>query len=129
MTEYDTTRAAVFAGKMVGVLNGGMLALMLTIGHRTGLFRVLVEPMPGKPAWPDDHFTRLGSRVRGWIQMETVSVGYELWRQLNDFPLEFQRPVETGPRKGAGKGLADKEASKKAKPAKDDAKDGGEEDK
>jgi hypothetical protein len=29
----------------------------------------------------------------------------------------------------AGKGLADKEASKKAKPAKDDAKDGGEEDK
>jgi hypothetical protein len=31
----------------------------------TGLFRVLVEPMPGKPGWPDDHFTRLGSRVAG----------------------------------------------------------------
>ncbi|WP_294288514.1 efflux RND transporter periplasmic adaptor subunit [uncultured Sphingomonas sp.] len=60
----------------------------------TGLFRVLVEPMPGKPGWPDDDFVRLGAKVRGWIQMETVSVGYELWRQLNDFPLEFRRPVD-----------------------------------
>lgn len=55
----------------------------------TGLFRVLVEPMPGKRAWPDRRFARLGAKVRGWIQMETVSAGYELWRQLNDFPLEF----------------------------------------
>ncbi|PCD03488.1 RND transporter [Sphingomonas spermidinifaciens] len=60
----------------------------------TGLFRVLVEPMPGKPAWPDADFVRLGGKVRGWIQMETVSVGYELWRQLNDFPLEFRRPAD-----------------------------------
>ncbi|WP_033920424.1 efflux RND transporter periplasmic adaptor subunit [Sphingomonas sp. 37zxx] len=59
----------------------------------TGLFRVLVEPMPGRPSWPDDDYVRLGAKVRGWIQMETVSVGYELWRQLNDFPLEFRRPA------------------------------------
>ncbi|WP_408587090.1 efflux RND transporter periplasmic adaptor subunit [Novosphingobium sp.] len=85
----------------------------------TGLFRVLVEPMPGKPGWPDDNFVRLGSKVRGWIQMETVSVGYELWRQLNDFPLEFPVPIDTGPRKGAGKGLADK-----AKDGKSAGKDG-----
>lgn len=59
----------------------------------TGLFRVLVEPMPGKPAWPDVAFIPLGAKVRGWIQMETVTIGYELWRQLNNFPLEFRRPV------------------------------------
>jgi hypothetical protein len=32
--------------------------------------------------------------------MDTVSVGFELWRQLNDFPLQFQRPIDreqTGP--------------------------------
>lgn len=57
-----------------------------------GLFRVLVEPMPGRPAWPNADFIRLGAKVRGWVQMETVTVGYELWRQLNDFPLEFRRP-------------------------------------
>ncbi|MEZ0498340.1 efflux RND transporter periplasmic adaptor subunit [Sphingomonas sp. IW22] len=65
----------------------------------TGLFRVLVEPMPGKPGWPSADYVRLGAKVRGWIQMETVSVGYELWRQLNDFPLEFRRPADEG--KGA----------------------------
>jgi RND family efflux transporter MFP subunit len=66
----------------------------------TGLFRVLVEPMPGKPAWPTDDYVRLGAKVRGWIQGETVSVGYELWRQLNDFPLEFRRPADEA--KGIG---------------------------
>ena len=25
----------------------------------------------------------------GWIQGDNVTVGYELWRQLNDFPLNF----------------------------------------
>jgi len=66
----------------------------------TGLFRVLVEPMPGKPDWPDADFVRLGAKVRGWIQMETVSVGYELWRQLNDFPLEFRRPADEAKKTG-----------------------------
>ncbi|WP_408590990.1 HlyD family secretion protein [Novosphingobium sp.] len=73
-----------------------------------GLFRVLVEPLPGARPWPDSAFVRLGSKVRGWIQMETVSVGYELWRQLNDFPLEMTPPENPGPRKGLGKALSDK---------------------
>jgi multidrug efflux pump subunit AcrA (membrane-fusion protein) len=54
-----------------------------------GLFRVLVEPQPGAAPWPDRRFVRLGGKVRGWVQGETVSAGYELWRQLNDFPLDF----------------------------------------
>lgn len=67
----------------------------------SGLFRVLVEPMPGKPRWPHADFVRLGAKVRGWIQMDTVKVGYELWRQLNDFPLEFRRPLLEDAQKGA----------------------------
>lgn len=54
-----------------------------------GLFRILVEPAPGKPTWPDRRFVRLGGKVRGWVQGEVVSAGYELWRTLNDFPLDF----------------------------------------
>lgn len=54
-----------------------------------GLFRVLVEPARGKPAWPDPRFTRVGGKVHGWVQGGTVTVGYELWRLLNDFPLQF----------------------------------------
>ncbi|WP_426314721.1 efflux RND transporter periplasmic adaptor subunit [Methylobacterium fujisawaense] len=60
--------------------------------QQTGRFRVLVEQDPGKPAWPDAEFIPLGAKVRGFIQMETVSIGYELWRILNNFPLEFRAP-------------------------------------
>jgi RND family efflux transporter MFP subunit len=81
----------------------------------TGLFRVLVEPMPGKPAWPDTNFVRLGAKVRGWVQMETVTVGYELWRQLNDFPLEFRRPATETTTPAAAAAGATAAAKEKAK--------------
>ncbi len=78
-----------------------------------GLFRILVEPMPGKPAWPERQFVRLGGKVQGWVQGETVTVGYELWRQLNDFPLEFG---QTATDKNAGKDDDKKIAAKAGKP-------------
>lgn len=96
--EFEGWPAIQFSGwpsVAQGLFDGRVRGLDPT-ASATGLFRVLVEPMPGKPAWPDQRFTRLGAKVRGWVQMETVSVGYELWRQLNDFPLEF----------GQGQGVA-----------------------
>lgn len=101
-----------------GMFDGRVLAIDPS-AQPNGLFRVLVEPMPGKPAWPNDNYVRLGSKVRGWIQMETVTIAYELWRQLNDFPLEFPTPVDAGPRKGNGlKALSDKDAKKAKSGAK-----------
>lgn len=81
-----------------------------------GLFRILVEPAPGKPAWPERRFVRLGGKVQGWVQGETVTVGYELWRQLNDFPLEFgQVGTDKGQSSQAGeKQEEDKKAATKA---------------
>jgi multidrug efflux pump subunit AcrA (membrane-fusion protein) len=104
--EFEGWPAIQFSGwpsVAQGLFDGRVRGLDPTASPN-GLFRVLVEPMPGKPVWPDRRFTRLGAKVRGWVQMETVSVGYELWRQLNDFPLEF----------GQGQGVA------KAGVAKDD---------
>lgn len=57
-----------------------------------GLFRIIVEPASDRTAWPREPFVRLGAKVRGWVLMDTVSVGFELWRQLNDFPLQWERP-------------------------------------
>ena len=34
----DKAKIEKFAGTMMGVLNGGMLSLMTSIGYRTGLF-------------------------------------------------------------------------------------------
>ncbi len=82
-----------------------------------GLFRILVEPAPGKPAWPERRFVRLGGKVQGWVQGETVTVGYELWRQLNDFPLEFgQTATDQTSGSAGGKEEDRKIATKAGKP-------------
>lgn len=60
----------------------------------SGLYRVLVAPAADRPAWPTQPAVRLGAKARGWVLMDTVTVGFEIWRQLNDFPLQFQRPAD-----------------------------------
>jgi 2-polyprenyl-3-methyl-5-hydroxy-6-metoxy-1,4-benzoquinol methylase len=40
---FDQAKAEAFAGKMLGVINGGGLALMTSIGHRTGLFDTMAR--------------------------------------------------------------------------------------
>ncbi|MDG1179364.1 MAG: HlyD family efflux transporter periplasmic adaptor subunit [Gammaproteobacteria bacterium] len=68
-----------------------------------GRFRVLVKeplnsedclesevingiPRMGECGWPPESFVRLGATVHGWILLETVPLGFELWRLLNSFP-------------------------------------------
>jgi hypothetical protein len=50
-----------------------------------GLFRVIVLPGKGEK-WPESRFIRQGTRVNGWILLNNVALGYELWRQFNGFP-------------------------------------------
>ncbi|KAB7763435.1 efflux RND transporter periplasmic adaptor subunit [Xanthomonas maliensis] len=96
--EFEGWPAIQFSG-WPSVAHGmfdGRVRMIDPNGAPDGLFRILVEPQPGKPSWPGREFVRPGGRVRGWVQGETVRVGYELWRQLNNFPLEFgQRPAAT----------------------------------
>ena len=40
---YDSKRAEAFAGRMLDMLNGGALAVMISVGHRTALFDALAE--------------------------------------------------------------------------------------
>lgn len=44
--DIDQKKAEAFAGRMIGALNEGAIALMTSIGHRTGLF----DAMAGLPA-------------------------------------------------------------------------------
>ena len=46
----DPARAERFAAKMLGALNGAALGLMISIGHRTGLFDVMRDLAPASPA-------------------------------------------------------------------------------
>ncbi|MFN2329877.1 MAG: efflux RND transporter periplasmic adaptor subunit [Chromatocurvus sp.] len=69
---------------------GGRVAVVDRSANAQGQFQVLVVPDPEEPPWPEDRFVRLGTKARGWVQLETVRLGFELWRQMNNFPPEFQ---------------------------------------
>lgn len=60
---------------------GGRVALIDATDDGTGKFRVVV--VPTEP-WPDQ--LRQGVRAKGFILLGDVSLGYELWRQVNGFP-------------------------------------------
>jgi ubiquinone/menaquinone biosynthesis C-methylase UbiE len=42
-TTYDESRAEAFAGRMLEILNDGAVTVMISVGHRTGLFDALRE--------------------------------------------------------------------------------------
>lgn len=50
-----------------------------------GHFRVIVTEEE-KEQWPDPRFLRQGVRVKAWILLDEVRVGYEMWRIFNGFP-------------------------------------------
>ncbi|WOE74950.1 efflux RND transporter periplasmic adaptor subunit [Alterisphingorhabdus coralli] len=88
--EFEGWPAIQFSGwpsVAQGIFDGQVRSIDLA-SSPNGLFRVLVVEHPDKPAWPKEPFVRLGATVRGWVLMEEVSVAFELWRQLNDFPLQ-----------------------------------------
>lgn len=72
---FDGAAAERFAEKLAETLNGGALALMLSIGHRTGLFDVMagLDPAPSaaiaREAGLDERYVRewLGAMVTGGV--------------------------------------------------------------
>jgi multidrug efflux pump subunit AcrA (membrane-fusion protein) len=65
---------------------GGTVAIVDAGDDGKGKFRVLVTPSESGPPWPSERFLRQGSRVKGWVLLNRVTMAYELWRQLNAFP-------------------------------------------
>lgn len=64
----------------------GKVAFVDASDDGTGRFRVMVVPDESVQKWPGERFLRQGSSSRGWILLEEVSIGYEIWRVLNGFP-------------------------------------------
>ena len=65
---------------------GGRILLVDASDDGKGKFRVLVGPDPADHPWPSPSYLRQGARAKGWILLETVPLGFELWRQFNGFP-------------------------------------------
>ncbi|QIV95415.1 CusB/HlyD membrane fusion family barrel-sandwich protein [Allofrancisella inopinata] len=53
-----------------------------------GQFKVFIK-QSGKRDWPSPNVLRLGTKVHGWVLLGDVSLGYELWRRYNGFPINL----------------------------------------
>ena len=119
---------------------GGRVAFIDRFDNGTGKFRVMVLPderpfrAPEGPivewlrqritfakvhaaenphAWPRDPWLRQGVRARGWIVLDQVSLGFEIWRQLNGFPPLLPHPTSTAaPKRDDGGRADDKDGGK-----------------
>lgn len=82
---------------------GGIVTAVDPSADANGRFRLLVvEDKEDENPWPDRSYVRFGSNARGWVLLETVPAGYELWRRLNNFPAE----LPGAPRAGASQQAA-----------------------
>jgi multidrug efflux pump subunit AcrA (membrane-fusion protein) len=92
---------------------GGKVALIDATDDGTGKFRLLITPDPadgngdGQPdePWPTGLYLRQGVRVNGWVMLDQVKLGFELWRRFNAFPPTVT-PGEPGGAKAKGKDKA-----------------------
>ncbi|MFM2096881.1 MAG: hypothetical protein RIS70_4005 [Planctomycetota bacterium] len=113
--QFEGWPAIQFAGgwpeAAYGTFGGTVVATDATDNGK-GEFRILIRPTENEP-WPSDRFLRQGVRAHGWVMLSQVSLGYELWRQLNGFPPVFSDLAEgkTSQKSGAkdgGKAKAEK---------------------
>ena len=86
---FDGWPAFVFSGwpnATIGTYSGRIFAID-NVANEKGKYRILVQPDPEQPSWPQA--LRPGSGANGFALLKDVPVWYELWRQLNGFPPEF----------------------------------------
>jgi adhesin transport system membrane fusion protein len=102
--QFEGWPAVQFSGwpsVAVGTFGGHV---MFVDPHDDGMgnFRVVVVPEPQGEPWPEPRFLRQGVRTNGWILLERVSLGYELWRRFNGFPpvLDVPPGYSGAPEKG-----------------------------
>lgn len=85
---------------------GGRVAFVDFAANVEGRFRVVIRPDADDAPWPDQQVLRQGARVNGWVLLNQVSLGFEMWRQLNGFPPSVP---------GGGTKASEKSASKNDK--------------
>jgi len=65
---------------------GGRVITKSPSDDSKGNFKIIVAPDPKQETWPDSRYLRQGVRAKGWVILQTVPLGFEVWRQINGFP-------------------------------------------
>lgn len=102
----------------MGTFGGRVVAVDATDDGK-GKFRILVQPDEEHP-WPEGALLRQGSRANGWVLLNTVGLGYEIWRQINGFPPVYGEGHSSSPKGGLTNGAKepDKDSDKDSKKIK-----------
>lgn len=69
---------------------GGIVRFVDATAESDGRFRVVITQ--GTHTWPESQYLRQGARVNAWILLNRVTIGYEMWRNLNGFPPKANKP-------------------------------------
>lgn len=104
--QFEGWPAVQFAGwpsVAVGTFGGEVLSVDSTDNGK-GKFRVMVGPTADDADWPSDRYLKQGVRANGWVLLDEVGLGYELWRRLNGFPpvVSMDEPVISSAARGSG---------------------------
>jgi SAM-dependent methyltransferase len=67
VTDIDTARAEAFGQRVLATVNGGMLTLGISLGHRTGLYDAMAELGPATSAQIADEARVQERYVREWL--------------------------------------------------------------
>lgn len=113
--QFEGWPAVQFAGwpsVAVGTF-GGRVLVVDPQGNSEGKFRVLVVPDDADEPWPDRRYLRQGVRANAWLLLDTVSIGYEIWRNLNAFPPSMRSAPDEAPATPAKSSRKKSEASDK----------------
>jgi multidrug resistance efflux pump len=109
--QFEGWPALQFAGwpsVAVGTF-GGRVSFVDATDNGKGKFRIVVIPDRSEP-WPEVRFLRQGVRANGWVLLNQVPLGYELWRQFNGFPPAISE--EPGSEKKSGPDVVKRKAKK-----------------
>ncbi|MHC4879010.1 MAG: HlyD family secretion protein [Planctomycetota bacterium] len=98
--QFEGWPAVQFAGwpsVAVGTFGGEVISVDSTDNGK-GQFRVLIGHASDDSAWPSERFLRQGVRANGWVLLDEVGLGYEMWRRLNGFPpvVAIEEPAKGG---------------------------------
>jgi len=86
---WPAIQFAGWPGASVGTF-GGTVTFIDATDDGKGNFRVVILPDETDAPWPEPELLRQGVRAKGWVLLDTVTLGFEAWRRLNGFPPESE---------------------------------------
>lgn len=95
---FDQAAAEAFAGRLAGILDDGAIAVMLSIGHRTGLFDVMAKLPPSNSATIAEAAGLAERYVREWLAVMVTGglVAYEPASRTYALPPEHAASLTRG---------------------------------